>query len=165
MNTGTVTLKESIWEKTSTKIALLLAVVGLVFIGIAALNYNSDNNNQANASMQTITQDNGLIIEDTKIGDGQEIKPGDTVTMHYTGYLEDGTVFDSSKQDNREPFSFTVGAGQVITGWEEGVPGMKVGGERILTIPSDLAYGDFGIPGAIPPKATLKFEIEALSVQ
>ena len=100
---------------------------------------------------------------DLVVGTGAEAKTGDRVKVHYTGTLTNGTKFDSSK-DRNEPFPFTIGAGEVIKGWDQGVPGMKVGGKRKLTIPSDLAYGDMGQPPTIPPKATLIFEIELLEI-
>lgn len=105
-----------------------------------------------------------LTIEDTLVGDGAEAKIGDIVSVHYTGTLLDGTKFDSSV-DRGQPFSFTVGEGRVIQGWEQGVPGMKIGGKRKLTIPSDLGYGDRGSPPVIPPNATLIFEIELLGIE
>ena len=105
-----------------------------------------------------------LRIEDTKVGTGAEAQPGQHVSVHYTGTLTDGTKFDSSR-DRNEPFEFRLGAGQVIPGWDQGVKGMKVGGTRRLTIPPDLAYGAQGAPGAIPPNATLKFDIELLGVR
>jgi FKBP-type peptidyl-prolyl cis-trans isomerase len=105
-----------------------------------------------------------LKIEDTKVGTGAEAKAGDTVTVNYTGYLTDGTKFDSSL-DSGQPFQFTIGAGEVIQGWEEGVTGMKVGGTRKLTIPPDMGYGEQGAGGVIPPGATLVFTIELLEVQ
>ncbi|MHB9107727.1 MAG: FKBP-type peptidyl-prolyl cis-trans isomerase [Armatimonadota bacterium] len=105
----------------------------------------------------------GLVIEDTKIGTGATAKTGNTVTVHYTGRLTDGTKFDSSL-DRDDPFVFTLGAGQVISGWDQGVAGMKVGGKRKLTIPPKLGYGDRGI-GPIPPGATLVFDIELLGVK
>ena len=106
---------------------------------------------------------NELKIEDIKQGDGQEAKAGDTVSVHYTGTLTNGTKFDSSK-DRNTPFDFDLGAGQVIEGWDQGVEGMKVGGVRKLTIPPDLAYGSRGAGGVIPPNATLIFEVELLGV-
>lgn len=106
----------------------------------------------------------GLIINDVKVGTGPEAKAGQTVTVQYTGWLMDGTKFDSSK-DRNQPFVFHLGAGEVIKGWDEGVQGMKVGGVRKLTIPPELGYGARGAGGVIPPNATLKFEVELLGVQ
>jgi len=105
-----------------------------------------------------------LQIVDLKVGVGAEAVPGKAVAVHYVGTLEDGTKFDSSR-DRGQPFVFGLGARQVIAGWDEGVKGMKVGGLRKLIIPSDMAYGDSGIPGVIPPKATLVFEVELLEVR
>ncbi|HEY3356658.1 MAG TPA: FKBP-type peptidyl-prolyl cis-trans isomerase [Polyangia bacterium] len=105
-----------------------------------------------------------LKIEELQVGTGVEAVVGKTVDVHYTGWLTDGTKFDSSV-DRGKPFSFRLGGGQVIKGWDQGVAGMKVGGKRRLTIPSDLAYGDRGFPGAIPPGATLVFEVELLGVR
>jgi FKBP-type peptidyl-prolyl cis-trans isomerase len=104
-----------------------------------------------------------LKIEDLTVGTGAEAKKGSTVHVHYVGTLLDGTKFDSSR-DRGEPFTFRLGAGMVIKGWDQGVAGMKVGGLRRLTIPSDLAYGDRGYPGVIPPRATLVFEVELVRV-
>ena len=106
----------------------------------------------------------GLKIEDVKVGTGAEAVAGKVVVVHYTGTLTDGKKFDSSR-DRKQPFSFTLGAGQVIKGWDMGVAGMKVGGQRKLTIPSDLAYGDRGAGGIIPPKATLLFDVELVEVK
>jgi FKBP-type peptidyl-prolyl cis-trans isomerase len=105
-----------------------------------------------------------LKIEDIKTGTGAEAKAGNSVTVHYTGTLTDGTKFDSSL-DRSEPFTFNLGAGDVIAGWDQGVAGMKVGGKRKLTIPSSMAYGDSGVPGAIPGGATLVFDVELLKVE
>jgi FKBP-type peptidyl-prolyl cis-trans isomerase FkpA len=106
---------------------------------------------------ETITTASGLKYEDMKLGDGDVATAGKTVSVHYTGWLTDGKKFDSSK-DRGQPFEFPLGGGRVIKGWDEGVQGMKVGGTRKLTIPSDLGYGSRGAGGVIPPNATLVFE-------
>ena len=106
----------------------------------------------------------GLKYTDDQVGTGTEAQAGKTVSVHYTGWLLDGTKFDSSK-DRNQPFSFPLGRGQVIKGWDEGVAGMKVGGKRTLVIPPDLGYGARGAGGVIPPNATLKFEVEQLDVK
>jgi FKBP-type peptidyl-prolyl cis-trans isomerase FkpA len=108
--------------------------------------------------------DSGLKFEDTTVGNGAVATAGQTVSVHYTGWLENGTKFDSSK-DRDEPFEFKLGAGRVIRGWDEGVAGMKVGGVRRLTIPPHLGYGDRGAGGVIPPRATLVFEVELLAIR
>jgi FKBP-type peptidyl-prolyl cis-trans isomerase len=105
----------------------------------------------------------GLEIQDLKVGDGAEAVKGKKVSVHYTGWLTNGTKFDSSL-DRGKPFQFQLGAGQVIQGWDQGVAGMKIGGKRKLTIPPDLGYGARGAGGVIPPNATLVFEVELLGV-
>jgi FKBP-type peptidyl-prolyl cis-trans isomerase FkpA len=110
------------------------------------------------------TTASGLKISDTVPGSGAPVKPGDTVSVHYSGYLTDGTKFDSSL-DRNSPFEFTVGAGRVIPGWEEGLVGMQVGGKRSLLIPPNLAYGVQGSPPIIPGNATLRFDIELLAIK
>ena len=115
-------------------------------------------------SKEKQTMNNGLVIEDIKIGDGQEVEKFNIVTVNYTGLLENGTKFDSSLNPGRTPFRFTVGAGQVIKGWDEGLMGMKVGGKRKLTIPPELGYGSRD-NGPIPANSTLIFEIDLLGIE
>lgn len=114
---------------------------------------------------EVIIMENGLVIEDVVIGDGIEAQDYNKVVVNYTGTLEDGSIFDSSLKPGRTPFTFTLGVGSVIKGWDLGVKGMKVGGKRKLTIPSDLGYGDNGAGNVIPPGATLIFEVELLEVE
>jgi FKBP-type peptidyl-prolyl cis-trans isomerase FkpA len=113
--------------------------------------------------VSTHTTQSGLVIEELAVGDGDVAGAGQTVTVHYTGWLTDGRKFDSSK-DRNDPFVFPLGERQVIAGWDEGVQGMKVGGRRKLTIPPQLGYGTRGAGGVIPPNATLIFEVELLEV-
>ena len=115
--------------------------------------------NKADQAME-----DNLKVEDIEIGTGTEAVNGKILTVHYTGTLSDGIKFDSSI-DRGQPFSFSLGASQVIAGWDQGLLGMKVGGKRKLTIPPQLAYGDQGVPGAIPPNAALIFEVELLDVK
>ncbi len=120
------------------------------------------------ATHQVIEMPNGLKYTDTKIGEGATATPGSKVSVHYTGWLYNngtkGAKFDSSV-DRGKPFEFTLGAHQVIAGWDEGVAGMKVGGKRTLIIPPELGYGARGAGGVIPPNATLMFDVELLGVQ
>jgi FKBP-type peptidyl-prolyl cis-trans isomerase FkpA len=113
--------------------------------------------------MPATTTASGLIIEDLAVGAGDLASAGRRVTVHYTGWLTDGTKFDSSK-DRNDPFIFPLGGQRVIEGWDEGVQGMRVGGVRKLTIPPALGYGARGAGGVIPPNATLVFEVELLGV-
>jgi peptidylprolyl isomerase len=110
------------------------------------------------------TNPSGLQYEDQVVGEGAQPQAGQRVVVHYTGRLTNGAKFDSSV-DRNEPFEFVLGRGQVIRGWDEGLSSMKVGGKRTLTIPPDLAYGRGGVPGAIPPNATLVFDVELLDVK
>ena len=129
----------------------------------ASANGQSSSNNANNSDSKNIME---LEIKTTQPGTGtQEAKAGDTVSVQYTGKLIDGTKFDSSYDRGGKPFSFTVGAGQVIKGWDQGLLGAKAGEKRTLTIPSDLAYGANGIPGVIPGGATLVFDVEVISIK
>ena len=126
---------------------------------------SQETNMDNNPIIDSLSNDlvDGLQMEVLQEGEGNEAKVGDTVAVHYTGYLENGEVFDSNIA-NDQPFSFTLGAGQVIKGWDLGVLGMKVGEKRKLTIAPALAYGTAGVPGAIPANATLIFEVELLGI-
>jgi len=111
-----------------------------------------------------VKTESGLVYWDIKVGAGPEARSGDKVKVHYTGWLTNGKKFDSSVDAHR-PYSFTLGQGNVIKGWDEGVAGMKVGGKRQLRIPPELAYGDPGFKNIIPPKATLIFDVELLGIE
>ncbi len=115
--------------------------------------------------MEMVTTVSGLQYQDLVAGQGAEAKAGDTVSVHYTGWLTDGTKFDSSV-DRNQPFEFALGQGDVIKGWDEGVAGMRVGGRRRLTVPAELGYGASGAAGGvIPPNATLIFDVELLGIK
>ena len=113
--------------------------------------------------MGNVTTDSGLIIEEMTVGEGETAMAGQQVLVHYTGWLTNGKKFDSSK-DRNDPFRFGLGQRQVISGWDEGVQGMRIGGTRKLTIPPQLGYGARGAGGVIPPDATLVFEVELLGI-
>lgn len=132
---------------------LALAALALVFA-----------NGSAQEKGKIVKTESGLKYEELKEGTGATAKKGDKVDVHYTGWLTDGKKFDSSV-DRGQPFSFTLGAGMVIKGWDEGVQGIKVGGKRKLYIPADLAYGKKGAGGVIPPDAELIFEVELLKIK
>lgn len=146
-------------------IPIRLAGAAVALAIIAALPPTAQADQAAN---QVIEMPDGLKYTDTKVGDGATAAAGDKVSVQYTGWLykdgEKGAKFDSSR-DRGQPFQFTLGAHQVIAGWDEGVAGMKVGGERTLIIPPELGYGARGAGGVIPPNATLIFEVELLQVQ
>ena len=161
------------------KIAVFISLAVILFFFAAAsivgfiLNKIEINSNAAGASLGKLTTEkdnkiissdtNNMTITDISLGNGEEAKQGQILTVHYTGTLEDGTKFDSSLERNA-PFRFILGAGQVIKGWEIGFSGMKVGGKRKLVIPSDFAYGSQSI-GNIPANSTLFFDIELLAVE
>ncbi|MFA6608721.1 MAG: FKBP-type peptidyl-prolyl cis-trans isomerase [Candidatus Paceibacterota bacterium] len=137
-------------------------VVVVIMVGIYLMNSEKGINNNTNTNMTTAS---GLTIEDEVVGTGAEAMSGDNVTVHYVGQLTDGKIFDASRNHGDQGFTFKLGAGQVIKGWDEGVAGMKVGGKRKLTIPADLAYGNQDVGGGlIPANSTLIFEVELLSV-
>jgi len=140
-----------------------LLSIGVVMIAGGILYFVFSNNFSEDQLIPPTMEQTNITIEDILVGQGTEAKIGNTVSVQYRGTLLNGIQFDSS-YDRGEPFSFTIGQGQVIQGWEQGIPGMKVGGKRKLVIPSAFAYGDQGI-GSIPPNSTLVFEVELLSVQ
>ncbi len=156
---------------TSTGIAVALAVVVVLgFFMFGAVNplATAPASEVAGESVTVptiqTTSETDSMITDTQVGTGAEVVVGSTVVVHYEGRLTDGTVFDSSIPRG-QPFSFTVGAGQVIQGWEQGLLGMKVGGKRTLTIPPELGYGAQAVGGVIPANSTLVFDIELLEVR
>lgn len=132
----------------------ILLVVSFIAFGLGA-------QDTKNSKSKEVTN---LVIKDVKVGKGKEAKDGNEVTVHYTGTLTNGKKFDSSK-DRNQPFTFILGRGEVIKGWDRGVKGMKVGGIRKLIIPSYLGYGDRGAGADIPPGATLLFDVELLKVE
>jgi len=142
----------------------ILLGVALVGVLVAACSQSPAPGGGGQGGGQEVTTASGLKYTDEKVGTGAEAKPGQTAVVHYTGWLTDGKKFDSSK-DRGQPFSFPLGGGRVIKGWDEGVQGMKVGGVRKLTIPPQLGYGASGAGGVIPPNATLVFEVELLDVK
>ena len=162
---------------TGTGIAVGLAVVialGFLYFGPSLFMAPAATETMAQGETTTVPMQNPLqpgqplptelTIQDTVVGTGAEAVPGTEVTVNYVGMLPDGTVFDASA-NHGQPFSFPLGAGAVIPGWDQGVAGMKEGGKRVLIIPSDLAYGAAGAGGVIPPNATLIFEVELLQVK
>ena len=152
----------------------LFAVVAISLAVVIVKPLFKRDNSQSVAGQQVVSEqpkdevmgiiDDKLEIEDVVVGNGDDAVSGKKVTVNYKGTIEDGEVFDSS-YDRGVPFTFNLGAKEVIRGWDEGVSGMKVGGKRKLTIPSSLGYGEQGIPGAIPPNSTLVFEVELLKVE
>lgn len=142
-----------------------LALLGYLFFSgpLISLFSNQDVNNQKAINPNKPMPETGYAVEDVTVGEGQIAEPGDKLTVHYVGTLPNGQVFDSSR-DTNTPFTFTLGAGGVIRGWDEGMQGMREGGKRTLIIAPDYAYGAQGV-GPIPPNATLIFEVELLDVE
>ena len=157
-------------KKIFSIVILIAAVIGAYYL---FQNYKSNKTSAVNNTASLVSSNNevnnnnfeiqGMKVEILKEGTGDGAKSGDTVSVNYVGTFEDGKKFDSSI-DRGVPFSFTLGAGTIIKGWDLGVVGMKVGEKRKLTIPSDLAYGAAGAGGVIPPNATLIFEIDLLNI-
>jgi len=148
----------------NTRIAIIVILVVVVALGAFFFIQKRNQNKVVTGGGNMITTQSGLQYQDLVVGAGAEAVAGKSVTVHYTGTLQDGSQFDSSV-DRNQPFSFILGAGQVIPGWDEGVAGMKVGGKRKLVIPPGLAYGAQGYPPVIPANATLTFDVELLEVK
>jgi FKBP-type peptidyl-prolyl cis-trans isomerase len=142
---------------------IIFVIITVIVIAIGINFVKNAGTSQTPTSSPSSYEVQGMKIEILKPGNGEVSKNGDRVSVHYIGTLENGNKFDSSR-DRQSPFSFILGTGQVIRGWDVGVLGMKVGEQRKLTIPPDLAYGANGVPGAIPPNATLIFEVELLGI-
>jgi len=152
------------------RFALILTLIAVLGVACGCGNDNKSNTSSAPSASspmkvtgQPTTTASGLQYWDIVVGTGATAAPGNSVKVHYTGFLTNGAKFDSSR-DRGEPFSFPLAAGQVIKGWDEGVAGMKVGGQRQLRIPPQLGYGAAGAGGVIPPNATLIFDVELLEV-
>ncbi|MEZ4742586.1 MAG: FKBP-type peptidyl-prolyl cis-trans isomerase [Bdellovibrionota bacterium] len=161
-------------KRTKSYLLQLLALVFVCLFAQACTKCSEQSSSSSN-SQNTVsepqnsdtdenTSSNGLKIEDIVVGTGKTAEAGKEVTVHYTGTLEDGEKFDSSR-DRDSPFTFFLGVGKVIEGWDKGVVGMKVGGKRKLIIPPEMAYKERGVPGAIPPNAVLIFDVELLGVK
>lgn len=146
--------------------ASVIFVLVLFFIQIKSGGFGSSSDKVKSPEITTTTMNNDskLIIEDEVVGTGDTATTGSSITVHYVGKLTDSKIFDASRNHGAQGFTFLLGAGQVIKGWDQGVVGMKVGGKRKLTIPSELAYGSQAVGGVIPANATLIFEVELLKV-
>ena len=140
-----------------------LAFLGYLMFAGPMMNLFNPSDNPSTEDLITGLPEAGFLVEEVVVGTGPLAEPGDTLSVHYVGTLEDGKVFDSSL-DRNAPINFTLGVGQVIRGWDEGLSGMRVGGKRVLTISPEYAYGDQGV-GSIPPNSTLIFQVELLDAQ
>lgn len=148
-------------NRTTIALTAVVVLLAAAFLMLVQPKNNNQNNNM-NTNQPAVSGSLGIV--DTVIGTGAEAVPGKEITVQYTGKLVDGTKFDSS-YDHGAPFTFPLGAGRVIRGWDEGFAGMKVGGKRTLTIPPEFGYGSTGAGGVIPPNATLIFDVELLDVR
>ena len=144
-------------------VSVSLAFLGYLMFAGPMMNLFNPSDNPSTEDLITGLPEAGFLVEEVVVGMGCLAEPGDTLSVHYVGTLEDGKVFDSSL-DRNAPINFTLGVGQVIRGWDEGLSGMRVGGKRVLTISPEYAYGDQGV-GSIPPNSTLIFQVELLDAQ
>ncbi len=156
--------------KTTTLLALAVALSSSIFMAACSDKTTTATPSSPSSPQATDIKMVDLVKTDVKVGDGTEATAGKVVSVHYTGWLYDekaadkhGTKFDSSR-DRGQPFQFPLGGGQVIKGWDQGVAGMKIGGQRTLIIPAEMGYGARGAGGVIPPNATLIFDVELLGV-
>ncbi len=149
------------WAGGVIAVVVIYLIVQIVRTNIAA---STSDMPSVDPDIEVITTASGLQYQDKEVGVGPAAEAGQTVSVHYTGWLTDGTQFDSSL-DRGQPFEFVLGTGSVIAGWDEGVVGMQVGGTRVLIIPAELGYGEFGSGEVIPPGATLIFEVSLLEIR